>query len=40
MRFAMISDIHGNSRALDAVLNDIQSQGGVDEYWLLGDHVN
>lgn len=40
MRLAMLSDIHGNSIALDAVLDDIQSIGGVDEYWILGDHVN
>ena len=40
MRFAMLSDIHANSIALDAVLDDIRSQGGVDSYWILGDHVN
>lgn len=37
MRIALISDIHGNSIALDAVLADIESQGGVDACWLLGD---
>jgi predicted phosphodiesterase len=37
MRIALISDIHGNSVALDAVLADIEAQGGVDTYWLLGD---
>lgn len=37
MRIALISDIHGNSIALDAVLADIEAQGGVDAYWLLGD---
>ena len=37
MRIALISDIHGNSLALDAVLADIEAQGGVDAYWLLGD---
>ena len=37
MRLAILSDIHGNSLALDAVLADIQSQGEVDEYWVLGD---
>ena len=36
----MLSDIHGNSIALDAVLDDVQSQGGADSYWILGDHVN
>jgi putative phosphoesterase len=39
MRLAIFSDIHGNSIALEAVLADIQSQGGVDEYWVLGDLV-
>ena len=39
MRLALFSDIHGNSIALDAVLADIQTQGGVDEYWVLGDLV-
>ncbi len=40
MRIAMLSDIHGNSIALDAVLDDIRSQGGVDSYWILGDLFN
>lgn len=37
MRIALLSDIHGNSIALDAVLADIAAQGGADAYWLLGD---
>jgi predicted phosphodiesterase len=37
MRLALLSDIHGNPIALDAVLEDIESQGGVDAYWVLGD---
>lgn len=37
MRLAVFSDIHGNSTALDAVLADIDRQGGVDAYWVLGD---
>lgn len=37
MRIAILSDIHGNSLALEAVLNDIQARGGVDGYWVLGD---
>ena len=37
MRLAILSDIHGNPIALDAVLADIQSQGAVDAYWVLGD---
>lgn len=39
MRLAVFSDIHGNSVALDAVLADIERQGGVDAYWVLGDLV-
>ncbi len=38
MRIALLADIHGNTIALDAVLADIQTQGGVDGYWLLGDY--
>ena len=37
IRLAIFSDIHGNPLALDAVLADIQSQGEVDAYWVLGD---
>ncbi|MCJ7736970.1 MAG: metallophosphoesterase family protein [Anaerolineae bacterium] len=37
MRIAVLSDIHGNSIALDAVLEDIQAQGPADAYWVLGD---
>jgi predicted phosphodiesterase len=36
-RIALLADIHGNSLALDAVLAHIQAQGGVEEYWILGD---
>jgi predicted phosphodiesterase len=39
MRVALLSDIHGNSVALEAVLKDIALQGGVDAYWILGDLV-
>ncbi len=39
MRLAILSDIHGNPIALDAVLKDIQRQGEVDRYWILGDFV-
>lgn len=39
MRIAMLSDIHGYITSLDAVLKDIEQQGGVDEYWALGDLV-
>ena len=37
LKIAILADIHGNSLALDAVLQDIQSRGGVNEYWVLGD---
>jgi len=37
MRLALLSDIHGNPLALDTVLADIQHQGGIDAYWVLGD---
>lgn len=39
MRLALISDIHGNPLALDAVLADIEAQGGVDETIFLGDYA-
>jgi putative phosphoesterase len=39
MKIALLSDIHGNSLALEAVLADIATQGGVDAYWILGDLV-
>lgn len=39
MRIAVLSDIHGNSIALNAVLSDIKAQGGVDLYLILGDLV-
>jgi predicted phosphodiesterase len=39
MRLALISDIHGNPIALDAVLRDITAQGMVTGYWVLGDLV-
>ena len=37
MRIALLSDIHGNPIALDAVSRDVQAQGGVDAHWILGD---
>ena len=38
MRIAVLSDIHGNALALDAVLNDLQ-QGSYDRMVCLGDAV-
>jgi predicted phosphodiesterase len=37
LRVAVLADIHGNPIALAAVLQDIQAQGGVGAYWVLGD---
>jgi len=37
MRLAVLSDVHGNLLALEAVLADIESQGAPDGYWVLGD---
>lgn len=37
MRIALLADIHGNSLALEAVLEDIRSSGGAEAFWVLGD---
>ena len=39
MRYALISDIHANLAALDAVLADIDRRGDVDAIYHLGDLV-
>ncbi len=39
MRCAIISDVHGNLDALEAVLADASAQGAVDQLWCLGDLV-
>ncbi|MFC2010460.1 metallophosphoesterase family protein [Chloroflexota bacterium] len=39
MRYAIIADIHSNLTAFNAVLEDIERQGGVDKVWCLGDIV-
>jgi putative phosphoesterase len=39
MRLALLSDLHGNPIALDAVLADVDRQGGVDRFVVLGDLV-
>ncbi|MFG6119337.1 metallophosphoesterase family protein [Thalassobacillus sp. B23F22_16] len=36
MRLAFLYDIHGNARALDAVLEDIENRN-VDQLFVLGD---
>jgi predicted phosphodiesterase len=40
MRIAILSDIHGNILALDAVLADAHATGPINEYWVLGDLVD
>jgi predicted phosphodiesterase len=37
LKAAILADIHGNKLALEAVLQDLEALGGVDEYWFLGD---
>jgi predicted phosphodiesterase len=39
MRYALISDIHANLAALDAVLADIDRRGDVDAIYHAGDLV-
>ncbi len=39
MRVAVVSDIHGNVRGLDACLNDLEAQGGADRIVAAGDLV-
>jgi predicted phosphodiesterase len=39
VRYALISDIHGNLPALDAVLTDIQGREAIDGIFHLGDLV-
>ena len=39
MRILIVSDIHSNSVALDAVLRDAHAHGPVDSIWSLGDMV-
>ena len=34
-KIAVLSDIHGNTRALEAVLADAE-KAGAEEYWLFG----
>ncbi len=36
-RLAVLSDIHGNLLALEAVLRDLDAAGGADKTWILGD---
>ena len=38
MKIAVISDIHGNLNALEAVMDDIK-QGGCEKIFVLGDYA-
>ncbi|MDP3813246.1 MAG: metallophosphoesterase family protein [Hydrogenophaga sp.] len=40
MKIAILSDVHGNFSALDAVIADIERRGGVDEVINLGNMVS
>lgn len=39
MRLVILSDVHGNPIALDAVVADAEKLGVIDGYWVLGDLV-
>ncbi len=39
MRYAITGDIHGNLAAFQAVLDDVERQGGAGKLWCLGDVV-
>ena len=39
MRYAIISDIHGNIEALEAILERFDTLGNIDKYYCLGDIV-
>ncbi|MBM3118850.1 MAG: metallophosphoesterase family protein [Chloroflexi bacterium] len=39
MRYAILGDIHSNLAAFEAVLRDVESRGGFDKIWCLGDVV-
>jgi predicted phosphodiesterase len=39
MRYAIISDIHANLTAFQAVLEDVEARGGFERIWCLGDII-
>lgn len=39
MKFAVITDVHGNYDALDTVLDDIDRRGDIDKIYNLGDNI-
>ncbi len=40
MRCAILSDIHANLTALEAVIRDAEARHAMDEVWCLGDLVD
>lgn len=39
LKIAILTDIHGNKLALNAVLKEIDAQGDIEEIWCLGDMI-
>ncbi len=39
MKLAILTDIHGNELALQAVLKEIDARGDIEEIWCLGDMI-
>ena len=39
MKFAVITDIHGNFDALQTVLDDIDSRDDIEKIYNLGDNI-
>ncbi|TQR20381.1 metallophosphoesterase family protein [Psychrobacillus vulpis] len=39
MKYAIITDVHGNELALKAVLQEIDDLGDIEEIWCLGDMI-
>ena len=39
MKFAIITDVHGNFDALETVLDDIDNREDIDKIYNLGDNI-
>ena len=39
MKFAIITDVHGNFDALETVLDDIDRREGINKIFNLGDNI-
>lgn len=39
MRITLVTDVHANLAALEAVLRDAEERQALDEVWAMGDHV-